>query len=122
MQDLDGAEFRLLRNAEWWNISLGMRVQDFRLLADIVVIAGLEIGKQKISERQTSAGNQSSFPVVRLSGCQVIRLSGCQVIRLSRCQVVKFDPWDMLNNFCFHVYAQKSNGHFWGPQQQHPIP
>ena len=21
---------------------------------------------------------------------------------------VKFDPWDMLNNFCFHVYAQKS--------------
>ena len=18
------------------------------------------------------------------------------------------DPWDMLNNFCFHVYAQKS--------------
>ena len=23
------------------------------------------------------------------------------------CQVVKIDPWDMLNNFCFHVYAQK---------------
>ena len=21
---------------------------------------------------------------------------------------VKKDPWDMLNNFCFHVYAQKS--------------
>ena len=30
------------------------------------------------------------------------------------------DPWDMLNNFCFHVYAQKSlliaencNAFFW---------
>ena len=21
---------------------------------------------------------------------------------------MKNDPWDMLNNFCFHVYAQKS--------------
>ena len=21
---------------------------------------------------------------------------------------IKNDPWDMLNNFCFHVYAQKS--------------
>ena len=29
------------------------------------------------------------------------------VSRLSSCQVVKIDPWDMLNNFCFHVYAQK---------------
>ena len=28
------------------------------------------------------------------------------VVRLSSCQV-KIDPWDMLNNFCFHVYAQK---------------
>ena len=40
--------------------------------------------------------------------CQFVRLSGCQVVRLSGCHVVKFDPWDMLNNFCFHVYAQKS--------------
>ena len=37
---------------------------------------------------------------------------------------MKNDPWDMLNNFCFHVYAQKSlfigqnvNGFFW----QHPV-
>ena len=30
----------------------------------------------------------------------------------SSCKVVKFDPWDMLNNFCFHVYAQKSLGFF----------
>ena len=21
--------------------------------------------------------------------------------------ILKNDPWDMLNNFCFHVYAQK---------------
>ena len=34
-------------------------------------------------------------------------MSGCQDVGLSRCQVVKFDPWDMLNNFCFQVYAQK---------------
>ena len=50
----------------------------------------------------------SSCQVVRLSGCQVVRLSGCQVVKLSGCQVVKFDPWGMLNNFCFDVYAQKS--------------
>ena len=50
----------------------------------------------------------SSCQVVRLSDCQVVRLSGCQVVKLSGCQVVKFDPWGMLNNFCFDVYAQKS--------------
>ena len=33
-----------------------------------------------------------------------------QVVRcgFTGCQVVKFDPWGMLNNFCFDVYAQKS--------------
>ena len=40
-------------------------------------------------------------------------------IKLSSCQVVEFDHWDMLNNFCFHVYARKSlfigenNNAFW---------
>ena len=48
--------------------------------------------------------------------------------------MVQVDPRDMLNNFCFHVYAQKSlfigeNGnfvffdktfHFFGPHQ-HPV-
>ncbi len=29
-------------------------------------------------------------------------------VKLSGCQVAKLDPWDMLSNFCFHVYAQKS--------------
>ena len=35
-------------------------------------------------------------------------------------EMVSVDPWDILNNFCFHVYAQKSmfigengNGVFW---------
>ena len=38
-----------------------------------------------------------------------------------------FDPWYMLSNFCFHVYAQKSliigengNDFFW-PPHHHPI-
>ena len=26
----------------------------------------------------------------------------------SFCQNIENDPWNMLNNFCFHVYAQKS--------------
>ena len=27
------------------------------------------------------------------------------------CQMLMLiDPWDMLNNFCFHVYAQKLSG------------
>ena len=32
----------------------------------------------------------------------------CQVSNV-KCQMsnAQVDPWDMLNNFCFHVYAQK---------------
>ena len=26
---------------------------------------------------------------------------------------IKNYPWDMLNNFCFHVYAQKKNLQTW---------
>ena len=26
----------------------------------------------------------------------------------SKIKINNVDPWDMLNNFCFHVYAQKS--------------
>ena len=29
-------------------------------------------------------------------------------VKLLGFPVFKFDPWHMLNNFCFHVYAQKS--------------
>ena len=43
-----------------------------------------------------------------LFSCQFSKVSSCQVVKLTgSCQVVTFDPWDMLNNFCFHVYAQK---------------
>ena len=65
---------------------------------------------------------------VKLSGCQVARFSSLILETNVNCQVTcdKFQmsnaygvPWDMLNNFCFHVYAHKSliigeNGHgFW---------
>ena len=50
------------------------------------------------------------------------------VVRLSSCQVVKIDPWDMLNNFCFHLYAQKSlfigengNVYFWTSSSRSPV-
>ena len=43
--------------------------------------------------------------------------------------MVQVDPWDMLNNFCFHVYAQKSlfigengNGFFWTSPSPAPVP
>ena len=29
-------------------------------------------------------------------------MSMLKSVKLSCCQVVKFDPWDMLNNFCEH--------------------
>ena len=42
---------------------------------------------------------------------------------------IKKDPWDMLNNFCFHVYAQKSlfkvenvNVFFWTAAAASPSP
>ena len=30
-------------------------------------------------------------------------------VRLENFENTKNDPWDMQNNFCFHVYAQKSS-------------
>ena len=48
------------------------------------------------------------------------------VYKLANLQNLQIDPWDMLNKFCFHVYAQKSlfiaencNAFFWPPP--HPI-
>ena len=29
-------------------------------------------------------------------------------LKLENFENIKNDPWDMLNNFCFYVYAQKS--------------
>ena len=37
--------------------------------------------------------------------------NGCLKVRQAlgtKFHVFSFDPWDMLNNFCFHVLAQKS--------------
>ena len=40
-------------------------------------------------------------------GVEPLNLEKCLKVRqaLKTSKVVKFDPWDMLNNFCFHVYA-----------------
>ena len=40
-----------------------------------------------MSECQTKAGNQECFE------------------KLENFENIKNDPWDMLDNFCFHVYA-----------------
>ena len=39
-----------------------------------------------------------------LSSCHVI-LAGCRCHAVI-CQMVNVDPWDILNNFCFHVQAR----------------
>ena len=103
-----------------------------------VIILIIMIVLMKMSECQTKAGNQRCLEIINPSSCQVwslghaeqllffismlksVKLWSCQVVKLSRCQVVKSDPWDMLNNFCFHVWAQKSvlicengNEYFW---------
>ena len=46
-----------------------------------------------MSERQTKAGNQECF---------------AKLAKLANLQNLQIDPLDMLNNFCFHVYTQKS--------------
>ena len=61
-----------------------------------------------MSESQTKAGNQKKFENLKFKIAQV-------------------DPRDMLNNFCFHVYAQKSlflcenDNAFLGPPHPHPV-
>ena len=34
-------------------------------------------------------------------------VSVCHAVLL--CQMINFDPWDMLNNFCFHVYTDNAS-------------
>ena len=67
-----------------------------------------------MSERQTKAGNQECF--ARLA----------KFAKLANLHNWQNDPWDMLDNFCFHVYAQKSlfiaencNGFFLPPHHHH---
>ena len=52
-----------------------------------------------MSESQTKAGNQECFAKT----CKT-----CKICKLAILQNLPIDLWDMLNNFCFHVYAQKS--------------
>ena len=48
-----------------------------------------------MSESQTKAGNQRKF-------------ENLKKIENLKFKIAQVDPRDMLNNFCFHVYAQKS--------------
>ena len=72
--------------------------------------------------RECKFASEQVSKFASFAGSQLLFKASCQV---ASCQVVKFDPWDFLNNFCFHVYAQKTlfmgeNG-FLGPHHQHPV-
>ena len=65
-----------------------------------------------MSESQTKAGNQRKF-----ENLKYLKIWKFEILKFKIAQV---DPRDMLNNFCFHVYAQKSlfiaencNAFFW---------
>ena len=47
--------------------------------------------------------------MVSIKKCLKVRqaLGTCKVSSLSSVPSAYVDPWDILNNFCFHVYAQK---------------
>merc|ERR1711994_584324 len=61
-----------------------------------------------MSERQTKAGNQECYEKLeKLSPTPTHTLSLSLSLSLSHSPTL-----DMLNNFCFHVYAQKSLSHF----------
>ena len=69
----------------------------------------LKFLRKKMSESQTKAGNQGKFEILKFKIAQVY-------------------PRDMLNNFCFHLYAQKSlfiaencNGFFWTSAPPYPL-
>ena len=60
-----------------------------------------------MSESQTKAGNQENF-------------KNYKKLKILKFKIAQVDPRDMLNNFCFHLYAQKSlfigencNAFFW---------
>ena len=54
-----------------------------------------------MSESQTKAGNQRKFENLK----NIENLKKFENLEFKMAQV---DPWDMLNNFCFHLYAQNS--------------
>ena len=56
---------------------------------------------KKMSECEPNAGNQE-FKCLNILMCQMIPMSQCYVAN------AYLGPWGMPENFCFHVYAQKS--------------
>ena len=58
-----------------------------------------------MSESQTKAGNQRKFE----KNLKFEKIWNFEILKFKIAQV---DPLDMLNNFCFHVYAEllKKNG------------
>ena len=75
----------------------------------------------KMSERQTKA----------FAKCFAFAFAKCfaKLEKFANLQKLQIDPWDMLNNFCFHVNAQKSlfifendNVYFWTSPVAAPYP
>ena len=69
---------------------------------------------KNMSESQTKAGDQRNF-------------ENFKKFENLKFKIAQVDPRDMLNNFCFHVWAQKSlfiaeNCNAFFLPQQHPIP
>ena len=54
-----------------------------------------------MSESQTKAGNQRKFENLK-------NIENLKKIENLKFKIAQVDPRDMLNNFCFHVWAQKS--------------
>ena len=85
-----------------------------------------------MSESQTKAGNQRKFE--NLKKFEILKkfenlkkIENLKKFENLKFKIAQVDPRDMLNNFCFHVYAQKSlfiaencNAFFGHPP--HPIP
>ena len=56
---------------------------------------------KKMSESQTKAGNQRKFENLK-------KFENFKKIENLKLKIAQVDPRDILNKFCFHLYAQKS--------------
>ena len=63
-----------------------------------------------MSESQTKAGNQRKFENwKKIENLKKIgNLKKMKILKKMKFKIAQVDPRDMLNNFCFHLYAQKS--------------
>ena len=73
-------------------------------LHDIILVLGQALLNFFLKVRQVLGTSK----VFKLSSRQVF-MSMLKSVKLSGCQVVKFDPWDMLNSFCFMSGSQLTN-------------